>query len=171
MMQQSWEVGRSGGMNRGVEVCSVMFLVISIGYCSTIWLDLPRRRFSVGLKLDLIAHRKLLTVIVICVWIFFPPRINFFTSALIVRQFWHGTVGGSPEIRTDWTGDHRIGEHPFCVWIISPSQTQLLACSFKYLSVLTWHSSGCPEIKVTRIGKLPFCLFGWSAPSQTQLPL
>jgi hypothetical protein len=38
MMQQSREVGRSGGdESRGVEVCSVMFLVISIGYCSTIF--------------------------------------------------------------------------------------------------------------------------------------
>jgi hypothetical protein len=30
-------IGRSGGMNRGLEVCSVMSMVISIGYCSTIF--------------------------------------------------------------------------------------------------------------------------------------
>jgi len=92
MQQGGWSFWRDES-RRGGLLCYVPghFDWLLFNYILVhIWLDLLRRRFSVGLKLDWIAHRRigqLLIVIVICVWIFFPPRINFFTYALIVRQF------------------------------------------------------------------------------------
>jgi len=82
-------IGRSGGMNRGLEVCSVIIsMVISIGYCSTIfWYVYGQISRGEALVLHWIGHCRIgQLLIVICVWIFFPPEL-ISSFALVVRQF------------------------------------------------------------------------------------
>jgi hypothetical protein len=86
--------------------------------------------------------------------------------ALVVRQFWLLVVLRDWNY-TNWTGDRRIGKHPFCVLDNQPPlRLNFFLYSLKYLSILIlglfWLSRDQSYMDWTgdsRIGKLPFYLW------------
>jgi len=78
-----------------------------------------------------------------------PQLISSF--ALIPVNFDLGNVGGSPEIGTIWIGP--VDWETSLLRLDNQPPLKLnFPSSLKYPSILTWDSSGSPEIIISRIG-------------------